>query len=477
MFKQYKNSILLLVVMTSVVIANSFVYAAERIVFEKGDALYREADLPIFFKDFGHCGLYWEWKDVEGGVPNNPDAEDYKKQHNVIESSGRWWAIFGFYTDPGVQQITFEEFYKKGTFWGVYTASIDAAQRRLIVETAENQKGKAKYHLFWGYKNPEGNPPTFRCDGLVEYCYEIAFGEPWEPGNNGGLIPNDTWLTLKPKDQKKSDRLKERPKAEIRKEGTGEVKEVRLEPSEEGTLKAYASDGDDGSGITMVEFWDGEPDDTPDNYPGKRLGWDDHDADIEDYYTISYGGPVAQLYAKAFDQAGNTKVAALPKVSAIAIVYSRRPDEHVTDAYCSAFVTGYGGLSIKRGYMKINLHGYEGPYTLHIDLWEACYTVYSAVADYPRNVEIYEIDPDSFDSSITWNNQPPLGRLIKSYALPKYSSRWEGWFEIEIDHAEALCFKISSEASPPAEFWNRCYNFQFWGSLYGSHKPYITIKD
>lgn len=464
MLKAQKILGLLLIVFCMVLITTS-TYPAERIVFEKGDAIYREADLPTFFKDFGHCGLYWEWVDLnEEKKPNNPD--DFTT-HNVIESNGRWWAIFGFYTSPGVRKIIFDgdennKDFCCTPFWGVYTASIDAAQRRLIVETAKNQINKTKYHFFWGYKNPG---KSFRCDGLVEYCYEIAFGEPWEPGNNGGLIPDDTWLTLKPKDQKKSDRLKERPKAEIKKEGTGEVKEVRLEPSEDGTLKAYASDGDKGSGITMVEFWNGEPDDTPDEAPGVRLGWDDHDADVDDYYTISYDGSVAQLYAKAFDQAGNTKITGPLEDT---YVETENPDRNLgSEPYLNLSIFPWGEVyQVQRIWIKTPGRGNKTLYLYCYSRWDGGGLV--------RDIGVYRVDPTFWkDMEITWNNQPPMGELV--YTFPSDYFFKGTWVAIPIGTAGSVCIRFIDETRPAEDQW---INPRFCSAEYADpdKRPYYKIK-
>jgi len=278
-------------------------------VFEKGDAIYSDMGEDRFLGFLGHCGLYWEWVDISGEEPNDPKKLE---THKIIEASGY---------RHGVRESDFKKFYDCGEFWGVYTChGLTATQRQFIVDMAKIQKG-CEYVLSRGYKNPSdydeyGNRVlgSFRCDGLVEYCYEIAFGHPWEPGNNRGLVFNDTWRSLRPNRQMNSPLFFRREDAI--------VKEVRLEPSEDGTPKAYASDGGKGSGITMVEFWDGMPDDTPfgggdEDISGKRLGWDVHDVKYtegDDAHTYEYyyhGTPIHHLHVKAFDQAGNTKVASM----------------------------------------------------------------------------------------------------------------------------------------------------------------------
>lgn len=62
---------------TSAIFANE----NENIVFEKGDAIYSDMGEDNFLEFLGHCGLYWEWEDLnDEGIPND------LKIHKVIES-------------------------------------------------------------------------------------------------------------------------------------------------------------------------------------------------------------------------------------------------------------------------------------------------------------------------------------------------------------------------------------------------------
>lgn len=262
-------------------------------VFEKGDAIYSDLGEDHFLWFVGHSGLYWEWEDLnEEGNPNDPTDLD---THKIIEAGGY---------AHGVRESNFKKFYDCGTFWSVRTNSdLTWKQRLAIVHCAERQI-KCKYS-FIRYKSPRR---SFRCDGLVEYCYEQVGVD---------LIPHDIWgppktfiwqQILTPWTQMHSGKFEIRTEAE--------VKEVRLvEPSGPGSLDAYASDGEYGSGITMVEFWHGYPDDTPfEGGTGIRLfkGWDPHNEDLGGNYTHNYyPNQVDHLYVKAFDQAGNYKIASL----------------------------------------------------------------------------------------------------------------------------------------------------------------------
>ncbi|PIV64514.1 MAG: hypothetical protein COS11_01770, partial [bacterium (Candidatus Ratteibacteria) CG01_land_8_20_14_3_00_40_19] len=275
--------------------------------FEKGDTIYRKGFLVIL----GHAGLYKEWKDE--------DPDNYE-EHKIIEIKG-WGDVVEI--DNG-----FDQFYNQG-FWSVRTNNdIDCQQRRKIINIAKAQKDK-KYNFFWGYKGPN----TFRCDGLVEYCYEQAGID---------IVPGDTWspiialfpgrILLTPEVQMKRQSVRTSAQLEeitFHKEGEIEVGEA-ITPKikyEDGkyhvkdtvSIKFYASDGSVGSGLTRAELWLGYPDDTPDFLPGKRIYEDDSNHDVDHLYTASFDTTTVDngeynLYAKAFDQAGNYKIASVPAV-------------------------------------------------------------------------------------------------------------------------------------------------------------------
>ena len=164
----------------------AFINAGAREYFEKGDALYREK-YDVGGISFGHCGLYWYW-DISMDPAN-------RETHWEIESSTEIPDTSHPSYPEGVWSFTFKYFYERTTFWSVRTMSgLDWDMRNTIVATAEYFRyRRTEYDFLSGYKNPLGDPPTFRCDGLVEYCYEIALGHDWEPGNNGGIIINDVW--------------------------------------------------------------------------------------------------------------------------------------------------------------------------------------------------------------------------------------------------------------------------------------------
>ena len=319
--------------------------------FEKGDAIYRKFEVPDvetvapgiqlllgLWSLNGHCGLYWYWE------PDGKNDPTIKENHKTIESNlARQGSLWQRWRNKGVHTYDFQYFVDSGQCWGVRTSDKLIAEYRVkIIETAMKQLD-CKYSLVGGYKRPG---VSFRCDGLVEYCYEIALGDEWKPGKNGGIVKNDFFrprrgcTVLTPRRQ--FNRLSAQDNAFFvrlifaKREGMIfhkpiEIKGEEVLPDENGKYKVYgdevrvnvnASDidwEDDGSGITRVQLWVGEPDDTPLNMPGFRIIGEDDDKDYPDEHDYTYywdttkkkdGEPLFPdgnytLKAIAFDQAGN----------------------------------------------------------------------------------------------------------------------------------------------------------------------------
>jgi len=149
-----------------ILVFSNFSYATEK--FEKGDAIYTDMGgglNPFWF--LGHAGLYYYWEPAENenGIV---EPESYGR-HFIIQSADK--GVQGF----GENEITFKKFYDDGKFWGVKTVNLYGYQREQIIRIAKSKEG-CKYAFFKGYKGSvkKGRPDTFRCDGLVEYCYEQA---------------------------------------------------------------------------------------------------------------------------------------------------------------------------------------------------------------------------------------------------------------------------------------------------------------
>lgn len=267
----------------------------------------------------GHSGLYMEWE------PDEKSDPAIKKNHKTIESHAQ-----------GPDYDNFENFVKIKHFWGVRTSNrLDDEDRRDIVGAAKSQISEdIGYDFFSDYKSPG---KSFRCDGLIEWAYEKVGID---------IIQNDWWCVKKGHNllcaRKQLDALdaqnnalfpvlafgsKEKPDEPIYiddepvplEDGKYKVHGDKVE------VKIYASDIDDnndGSGITRLELWVGEPDDTPRNMPGFRIMSDEDDKDYPDWHDYTYywdttkkdeqGDPLFPngdytLKAIAFDQAGNTK--------------------------------------------------------------------------------------------------------------------------------------------------------------------------
>ena len=280
--------------------------------FEKGDSIYRRAD-DFFEKilgpvvgsnDVGHAALYRDWH-----VSDDTQVLSVEmKQHRIIEMQSD-----GMHTET-----SFHTFHRSiDNFWGTgyYVSSPDLkklsdSQRRAIIATALTLND-AEYGflsnnapVMGGYKDPFRNPPRFRCDGLVEYCYELALGHDWKPGKNGGIVPNDTYKTMWPalqytyltprtQGEKPSIIVKDSVGKKISEGDTISVNRVMVE----------ATDGDEGSGLSRLEVWKGTP-----NQGGTEIEYLRNNSKFNIGNTYSVNLPVGEIYIRVFDQAGNESV-------------------------------------------------------------------------------------------------------------------------------------------------------------------------
>ncbi|MFQ5905637.1 MAG: Ig-like domain-containing protein, partial [bacterium] len=255
--------------------------SSPRECFERGDAIYRSGA-----RGFGHSGLYVDW---------NPRREPRERiSHRVVDA-----------ITEGVDSVVtrdFKAFCSGGNLWSVrrWRHRLSADRRRVITNTAISiaQKG-AVYRFFFLYKNPLGYPRSFRCDGLVEYCYEVALGHPWFPGLNGGIVINDNWYLLSPVTQM----------IQLLSQNQARLDTLRImAPYPDDTVSdtvwtlVYIHDSDYGSGVEKVQLW--MDDDTSntleetvteDIWNSAYFNWDSR--------AVKNGKHV--LHARGFDQAGN----------------------------------------------------------------------------------------------------------------------------------------------------------------------------
>jgi hypothetical protein len=444
--------------------------------FEKGDVVLRRMDvdevnwwigdigsllgrrgrgLVIWLRRFvsqlsiaGHSGLYMEW---EADEYNDPGI---KKSHTTIESHSE-----------GPNYDNFGNFVKIRHFWGVRTSDkLNDRKRRDLVDAAESQiREDIGYDFFSGYKS-EG--VSFRCDGLVEWAYETV---------DIDIIPRDWWCVAFRRNllcaRKQLDALNEQNKAELptltcgKYDGQGEKiygpREIAgedVEPDEDGKYEVYGDevkvqiyandidDDNDGSGITRVQLWVGEPDDTPEEMPGFRIVGDEDDENYpvdHDYVyiwdttqTIQKDGNEESLFpngdytlkAIGFDQAGNKKEATLPVEVANpkkylyvhiepCFVETDGSDDTQTESftiYVEAWNPGSGGTTPEGGVNKK-----EGTQSYKIEdgkpVLETCYTdqVEEATKD------------DTFNSIV---NISTLFSDIDGISL--YKEGWDGTVEL-----------------------------------------------
>ncbi|MCK4817085.1 hypothetical protein KA005_15050 [bacterium] len=284
--KVCKISVAIILIIILQVIFNTAYAETEH--FEKGDLIYRKG-----FPSAGHTAIYCKWKE-------KTDPEK-RISHRIIEAAG---------TGKTVWETTFAWFCNENTYLGGGSLYPTAEQRQRIVDLAYNRRGY-EYHFFGGYKDRATGKKfyrTYRCDGLVEHCYEIALG-------NYGIVEDTNWSELTPKKQWETMKpLRIEPPT---------IKKIDIEPSELIDGKYHindsvkieckeVSDGPRGSGVAQVEFWLGPTDRPLDESQDKKIGTDNHSVPIKGDYkylwdTTTVESGEYKLYAKAFDQAGNTK--------------------------------------------------------------------------------------------------------------------------------------------------------------------------
>jgi hypothetical protein len=272
----------------AIVILFSNTAIAQTISYEKGDLLFRKLNWPGL-GNFGHTAIYWKWD----GLHDPSDGNN----HFIIESLAN-----------GPQISLLDSFYSASAYLGDGSKNPTYAQRNGLVGYAKAQADAGKpYTLAWEHTTKFKGPDAYRCDGLAEAAYESVgldivptaedYGDTTYPTNQAshmasypGIAPNVEITSITcPSDPYPTDQYYR-----------GTI-----------TITAHANDGTHGSGTKLVQFWDGVPPISWSSTP--NIGKDLHDADIEDDYTYDWDtttGADGQytLYAKVYDQAGNSKV-------------------------------------------------------------------------------------------------------------------------------------------------------------------------
>jgi hypothetical protein len=157
---------------------------------QPGDCIFRDLSIPNYlfgkvFKDFGHVAIY-----TGAVVTGNGDPDDWAN-YEIVEMDGKQCVL-----------STIANFVGHGGFWGAYSVDLTVQQRMDVVQLARSYVGKAKYGLVGAsYKAP--SVPCFRCDGLVEHCYEVissSYAPAIDPplSHRVGLYVDDNWLSLRP---------------------------------------------------------------------------------------------------------------------------------------------------------------------------------------------------------------------------------------------------------------------------------------
>ncbi len=279
--------------------------------FEKGDAVVKDMEwfevaMWLFGSPtLGHIGMYGEFVGVP---PVDPFDQNLVEMTGPISNFSATSTLYDWYRSVGQQNV-----------WGVKTfAGLDWDDRQLLVDTARGFTN-ARYAFRSDYKRPLLSPPLFRCDGLIEYVYEVILGEEWRPADeppytNGGLVSNDVWgslafgssttVTLSPERMWNSTRWMTRisgvpPTMTITDANSNPVTGGFINSN---SVSVYATDTNSGSGLSLLQIWQGNPD-----AGGSLLTSFSQDYDVDHTYSYSDIGTLPQglITVRAYDQAGN----------------------------------------------------------------------------------------------------------------------------------------------------------------------------
>jgi len=152
------------------------------------DAIYRYlklkpiGDLPdwLIGVRVGHAALFYRIH------PNSELREVIQANGNDYKSGIETWQIFLRGKNGGEEK----------PYWGAYSQKrVTQTDRRAILFTATSSDCLGiDYNFYTGWKSPG---VSFRCDGLVEYCYEQAFyycGDSYWADIHVGIVPQDFYF-------------------------------------------------------------------------------------------------------------------------------------------------------------------------------------------------------------------------------------------------------------------------------------------
>jgi len=316
---------------------------------EIGDAIFRPLNMFLGIGNgFGHVGIYCCSQSDRKGVtidtayPYHIKITNSDFKHSMIQANGykkdnpEW--------PSETKEVDFDtlDFALAGLkSWGAYNSgNLTAEKRRWIVATAYKyaveKESRYNHNQSDKIKNPTGTPfPTFRCDGLVEYCYEVI-------GVNSGSgfftdeeekhcwsewldkkYTSGVWPTFYPKAL--MERMKKAGGKQVSKppqilsfklyKGAKEIKEGGLlKKNDVVTIKPYVTDTDEGSGIDRVALYYQEVyGQLLDKGTPTLITTLDDDEDIGKEYSYDWTVPETlitftdcELSVVAYDRAGNT---------------------------------------------------------------------------------------------------------------------------------------------------------------------------
>ncbi|MEW6620780.1 MAG: hypothetical protein AB1422_15835 [bacterium] len=297
MYKLSKSKVLGLTIFV-ILIARGDLFAKTIPDCEIGDAVFRYKQYEdILGVGFHHAGIYFCSHSKGDEVYVQTEDPYYIKitgsdlQHSVIEAVGYGGPIS---CQPFVERYIIYP----GGYKGAYNSgTLDAYKRRKIIAAAWEQKGK-KYAT-GNPRHPFNEKPTdikspgnsFRCDGLVEYCYEViqyrgidsggnpcdnyGFFSSWEEKNcwffgipgiihavsaaffvkKDAFYPKALLARMKKASGKQLSTSPQIFSFDLYKDGKEIAEGGLLKKNDVVTVKTFVTDGDKGSGIDRVELY------------------------------------------------------------------------------------------------------------------------------------------------------------------------------------------------------------------------------
>jgi len=278
---------------------------------EVGDAIYNSGGWG-----FGHAGIYYRFVDGDPADDNN---------HKVIHAQQLYDAVI----EDTLANFKIAE--KQPYFGGHHPPGLTYAGRNEIIHTAESLRDAShiSYTLFnaidyYGadFDGTIADIDNLRCDGAVEYAYEVNAVDVWgaygmnydisvypdshnnspvgEPNSDYEFAPHIQRGGVYTPDHSRMDPSIPTPPTIQLRDSKGVI--LPGGSTSDTTVEAYVTDNDYGSGLKKLEIWNGDP-----ASGGTLLKSLPQEYNVDHTYDNSEIGPLPEgpIFFRAVDQGGN----------------------------------------------------------------------------------------------------------------------------------------------------------------------------